>query len=107
MPDYELRIMPVDQVRPADYNPRVALKPGDPEYEKLRASIADLGVIDPLVWNETTGRLVGGHQRLTACINEGMKEVPCFVVHLSEEKERQANIALGIFRSVNLKSSDQ
>ena len=28
------------------------------------------------------------------CINEGMKEVPCFVVHLSEEKERQANIAL-------------
>ena len=94
MAEYELRIMPVDQIQPADYNPRVALKPGDPEYEKLRASIDDLGVIDPLVWNETTGRLVGGHQRLTVLMNNGMTEAPVFVVHLSEEKERQANIAL-------------
>lgn len=76
MPDYELRIMPVDQIQPADYNPRVALKPGDPEYEKLRASIDDLGVIDPLVWNETTGRLVGGHKRLTVLMNAGMKKDP-------------------------------
>ena len=108
MPDYELRIMPVDQIRPADYNPRVALKPGDPEYEKLRASIADLGVIDPLVWNESTWHLVAGHQRLTVLMNEGKKDAPVFVVHLSEEKERQANIALnrisGRFDEDKLKS---
>lgn len=92
--EYELRVMPVEAVRPADYNPRVALKPGDPEYKKLRQSIDGLGVIDPLVWNETTGRLVGGHQRLQVCIDLGWAEVPCFVVHLSEEQEKQANIAL-------------
>ena len=91
---YELRVLPVTAVRPADYNPRVALRPGDPDYEKLRASITDLGVIDPLVWNENTGNLVGGHQRLQVCMDMGITEVPVFVVHLSEEKEKQANLAL-------------
>ena len=89
-----MRVMPVEKVRPADYNPRVALRPGDPDYEKLKASVSDLGLIDPLVWNETTGNLVGGHQRLQVCIDTGISEVPVFVVHLSEEKEKQANAAL-------------
>ena len=87
-------MMRVEDVAPAEYNPRVALRPGDPDYEKLRASVEDLGVIDPLVWNEGTGRLVGGHQRLQVLKDLGVKEVPCFVVHLSEEKEKQANLAL-------------
>ena len=91
---YEMRMMRVEDVAPAEYNPRVALRPGDPDYEKLRASVEDLGVIDPLVWNESTGRLVGGHQRLQVLKDLGVKEVPCFVVHLSEEKEKQANLAL-------------
>ena len=86
--------MPVEKVRPAEYNPRVALRPGDPDYEKLKESVSDLGLIAPLVWNETTGNLVGGHQRLQVLIDRGETEVPVFVVHLSEEKEKQANIAL-------------
>lgn len=89
-----MRTISVEKLKPADYNPRVALRPGDPEYDRLKASIDDLGVIDPLVWNESTGRLVGGHQRLQVCIDSGMKEVPVFVVHLSEQKEKQANLAL-------------
>lgn len=89
-----MRMMPVDAIRPAEYNPRVALRPGDPEYEKLKASVCDLGIIDPLVWNETTGNLVGGHQRLQVLTDEGFAEAPVFVVHLSAEKEKQANIAL-------------
>ena len=89
-----MRVMPVEAVRPADYNPRVALRPGDPDYEKLKTSVTDLGLIDPLVWNETTGNLVGGHQRLRVCVDCGIKEIPVYVVHLSEEKEKQANLAL-------------
>lgn len=89
-----MRVMPVEKVRPADYNPRVALRPGDPDYEKLKESVSDLGLIEPLVWNETTGNLVGGHQRLQVLIDQGHSEVPVFVVHLSEEKEKQANMAL-------------
>ncbi len=29
----------VDQLLPADYNPRKDLKPGDPEYDKLKRSL--------------------------------------------------------------------
>ena len=94
MADYQLRVMKVSEIRPADYNPRAELQRGQKEYEKLKASIDDLGIVDPLVWNETTGRLVGGHQRLRVLMDSGVEEVPCFVVHLSEQKERQANLAL-------------
>ena len=31
----EIRKISVDQLLPADYNPRKDLRPGDPEFEKL------------------------------------------------------------------------
>ena len=33
----------VTALLPADYNPRKDLKPGDPEYEKLKRSIEQFG----------------------------------------------------------------
>ena len=33
----EIRKVPVDQLKPAKYNPRKDLQPGDPEFEKLTA----------------------------------------------------------------------
>ncbi|HEM2248581.1 TPA: ParB N-terminal domain-containing protein, partial [Listeria monocytogenes] len=53
----------VSKINPAAYNPRIDLMPGDLEYEKLKKSIEEFGYIDPLIWNERTGNLVGGHQR--------------------------------------------
>lgn len=49
---------------PADYNPRVALTPDMPEFERLKNSIETFGNVEPIVWNERTGHIVGGHQRL-------------------------------------------
>lgn len=79
---------------PADYNPRKDLKPGDAEYEKLKRSIEQFGYVEPVIWNKTTGRVVGGHQRLKVLIDMGMTEVDCVVVELSEDKEKALNIAL-------------
>lgn len=79
---------------PADYNPRKDLKPGDPEYEKLKRSIEQFGYVEPVIWNKTTGRVVGGHQRLKVLLDMGMTEVDCVVVELDEEKEKALNIAL-------------
>ena len=56
--------MPIDQLKPAKYNPRKDLKPGDPAYEKIKRSLHDFGYVDPIVWNEVTGNIVGGHHRL-------------------------------------------
>ena len=49
---------------PADYNPRVALTPDMPEFERLKNSIETFGNVEPIVWNERTGHIVGGHQCL-------------------------------------------
>ena len=56
---------------PAEYNPRKDLKPGDPEYEKLKRSIEQFGYVEPVIWNKTTGHIVGGHQRLKVLIDMG------------------------------------
>ena len=82
------------ELLPADYNPRKDLKPGDKEYEKLKRSIEQFGYVEPVIWNQTTGRVVGGHQRLKVLIDMGMTEVDCVVVELSEEKEKALNVAL-------------
>jgi ParB-like chromosome segregation protein Spo0J len=57
---------------PADYNPRKDLKPGDPEYEKLKRSIEQFGYVEPVIWNKTTSHVVGGHQRLKVLLDLGL-----------------------------------
>ena len=79
---------------PADYNPRKDLKPGDAEYEKLKRSIEQFGYVEPVIWNQTTGRVVGGHQRLKVLMDMGMTKVDCVVVEMDEDKEKALNIAL-------------
>lgn len=86
--------MPIGAVSPAVYNPRKDLRPGDPEFEKLRRSITEFGLVEPLVFNERTGRLVGGHQRLKVLRALGETEVNVSIVDLDEDQERALNLAL-------------
>jgi len=78
----------------ATYNPRVELQPGDAEYETLKRSLEQFGMVEPVVWNERTNRVVGGHQRLTVEAALGHEEVDVSVVDLDEIKEKELNIAL-------------
>ena len=89
-----IQTLPADKLVPADYNPRKDLKPGDPEYEKLKRSITEFGYVEPVIWNKTTGHVVGGHQRLKVLIDTGVTEAECVVVEMSEEKEKALNVAL-------------
>lgn len=84
----------VAELLPAEYNPRKNLKPGDAEYEKLKRSITEFGYVEPVIWNQTTGRVVGGHQRLKVLQDMGMTEIDCVIIEVSEEKEKALNIAL-------------
>jgi site-specific DNA-methyltransferase (adenine-specific) len=72
----ELKSLPVSDLKPAAYNPRKKLKPGDKEYENLKNSIAEFGFADPLVVNADM-TIIGGHKRLTVAIDLGFNEVPC------------------------------
>ncbi|MFZ2538096.1 MAG: ParB N-terminal domain-containing protein [Oscillospiraceae bacterium] len=78
----------------ADYNPRKDLQPGDPEYEKLKKSILEFDYVEPIIWNQRTGRIVGGHQRLKVLQELGRIEVEVSVVDLPEDKEKALNLAL-------------
>lgn len=84
----------VTELNAAPYNPRIALEPGMPEYEKLKKSILEFGNVEPIVWNKRTGNVVGGHQRLTVLKGLGYETVPCSVVDLDETEEKLLNVAL-------------
>ena len=84
----------ITDLKPAPYNPRLDLQPGDPDYEKLKRSIQEFGLVEPIVFNERTGYVVGGHQRLKVLQDLGWSEVPVSVVDLDPEKEKALNVAL-------------
>ncbi len=90
----QIEKLKIEMLVPADYNPRKDLKPGDPEYEKLKRSIEQFGYVEPVIWNKTTSHVVGGHQRLKVLLDMGITEVECVVIEMNEEKEKALNIAL-------------
>ena len=88
-----LKVLPVSELKPAAYNPRKKLKPGDKEYQKIKASIEEFGFADPLVVNADM-TIIGGHQRLSVAMDLGITEVPCAVVDVDKDREKALNLAL-------------
>lgn len=84
----------IDDLKPAEYNPRIELQTDDEEYQSLKRSIEEFGLVDPIIYNEQTGNVVGGHQRLKVAKDLGYTEFDVSVVSMSEEKEKALNIAL-------------
>ncbi len=94
MSPFEVRVLPIGQLQPAAYNPRKSLSPKSPAYRKLKASLSEFGLVEPLVWNESTGRVVGGHARLRILTELGYAEVPVSVVRLDDAREKALNVVL-------------
>ncbi|EMF0139843.1 DNA modification methylase [Enterococcus hirae] len=91
----QIELMKLQDLKPADYNPRVKLEPGMDEYEKLKQSILEFGFIDPPIFNKRTGNLVGGHQRVAVAKDSGLcEEIEVSIVDLPLEKEKSLNVAL-------------
>lgn len=95
MDTFQVEMIPLAQIKPAAYNPRKRLRPGDKEYEDIKRSMRDYGLVQNLIWNKRSGNLVGGHQRLNVGKREfGWTAAPCVVVDLDDTKEKALNIAL-------------
>jgi DNA modification methylase len=94
----EIRRIPLDEINPAKYNPRKDLKPGDVEYEKLKKSIDEFDLVEPLVMNKRGNVLISGHQRLKILQERGDTETEVSVVDLLPDRERALNIALNKIR---------
>jgi len=83
--------MKVSDLKYAPYNPR---KIDDKELAKLKRSISEFGYVEPIVWNQRTGFVVGGNQRLKALRELEIEEVDVVVVDLDDAKEKALNVAL-------------
>ena len=89
-----LRKIPTKLAKFHPKNPRIPLKPSDKEYQQLKKSLIKFGSVQPLVWNEKTGYLLSGHQRLSIFLAEGAKEVEVVVVNLDPQQEEELMIAI-------------
>lgn len=91
---FDYREIPRAHIKNAPYNPRTI---NDYQRANLRKSLQDFGMVEPFVWNERTGNLVGGHQRLSIMDDlEGGADysVGVAVVKLGDKAERRLNVIL-------------
>lgn len=90
-----MKPMPISELKPADYNPRKDLEPGDPEYEKLKRSLTEFGYVELVVVNAANDNtVISGHQRLSVLKHVGQETVDCVVVELDEMREKALNVAM-------------
>ncbi len=90
----EIRTLKAAEIKAAEYNPRRDLQPEDAEYKKLRRSIEEFGYIEPIIWNERSGNVVGGHQRLKVLLEKGVEDIEAVVVNLDDKDEKILNVLL-------------
>jgi DNA modification methylase len=87
----EVRVMDLAALAPAPYNPRTISKEA---ALGLRASLRRFGLVQPVIWNRRTKRVVGGHQRIDALKALGKTEAQVVVVDLPESEEKALNVTL-------------
>lgn len=96
----ECRVILRSQINFASYNPR---RISEDARKALKANLKRLGLMGGIVWNEDTGILVSGHQkvqiidevnRYNAETKENDYEIRVEVVHLSEKEEMEQNMFL-------------
>ena len=90
----QIVIKKLSELQPAPYNPRLELANDDPRYRKLKRSIKHFGLVEPLLWNQRTGFLIGGHQRLRILNELSIDEITVSVLDLPLDQEKALNIVL-------------
>jgi len=86
-----LKRMRIKDLSPHPRNPRAI---SEAALEGLTSSIREFDCVQPPIWNQRTGRVVGGHQRLKALAALGRKAVEVVVVDLDEDRELALNVTL-------------
>jgi len=83
--------VPIQSLRPWPGNPRIM--PAR-EMEKLKRSITQWGMVEPIVARKADRMVIGGHQRLEAAKGLGLSRVPVVFVEVTEAEAKALNIAL-------------
>jgi hypothetical protein len=78
----------------APYNPRSI---SDAERDRLREIVETHGLVGPITWNERTGNIVGGHQRVSMCdalYQTDDYEMTVAAIDVDLVREKEINLAL-------------
>jgi DNA modification methylase len=90
----KIEIVHVDELKPAEYNPRSL---SDDAKKQIMKSIKEFGMVDPIIVNKNKDRkniIIGGHQRVKVWSEMGQGLIPCVYVDLPLKKERELNVRL-------------
>lgn len=91
----EFRVLKLKDIVPPPYNPREDIAKGSDEYEALRRSLEQHGMVEPPVVNIHNMRCIGGNQRITVLRDMGVEEVLCSIIDQpDEEKEKKLCLSL-------------
>ena len=63
----ELEKIKITDIHPAEYNPRTIT---ENEKTKLKNSIDNFGIVEPILINLHNNRIIGGHQRFTVLLDQ-------------------------------------
>lgn len=95
MDNIQITYVPIDTLRPCEYNPR---KFTDIQKTKLAESIKAHGMVDPILVNSSPDRaniVIGGNLRLLVLKELGFTEVPVVFLDIPDlNKEKALNIRL-------------
>lgn len=89
-----LQKMRLADLKGAEYNPRKDLQPEDAEFQKIKRSIQEFGLVEPIIWNKTTQHIVSGHQRLKVLRALGTAEEDVVVIECGLREEKILNVML-------------
>jgi hypothetical protein len=90
--DWKNRIVKSEMVSPEKLipNPQNWRKHPKQQQRVMDDVLKEVGWIQNVVVNETTGRIIDGHLRVELALEKGEKEVPVTYVKLTEEEEKKA-----------------
>lgn len=83
-----------NQLINAPYNPRFI---DEKSKKKLKDNLKRVGLVEPIIWNKTTGNIVGGHQRIAAIDSLEKTEdylIEVAQVEMDDRTEKEQNIFL-------------
>ena len=87
----KIELLDPETLKSAAYNPRQISRE---ELNKLIKSIKQFGFVDPALVRKHDNMIVGGHQRVKAAIELGLKEIPVVYLDITENDAKLLNVAL-------------
>ena len=94
--DMKIEKILINKLKPATYNPRQISKK---QYNDLKDSLDKFSLVEPIVVNKDM-TIIGGHQRYKIWKENAEQSnvdditIPCVVLDLNKEQERELNIRL-------------